>query len=491
MPSRNSISFRRLAGASVANVVYFIVNGLVFLVLTPWMLSIWGKDGYGIWTIMLAILGFAGIANFGMAASTIKFTAQYSAEESSDKLSAVVTFSFLLMLITGVFALLIIWIVRYQIATRIDTGDNVLLLTKALGWVAIGTVPLFLSQVSRGILLGLVYNVLVGGIVLSMDTLLWLGALGIGLKGGGILYLGIWILIVNLLRFFSLSFAAWWITRPLKLHFTWDTQLNKVVLQFSVLAWLGSLGSVAFQSLDRILVGMLLGAGAAAVYGIAGGIATRLYGIVGQFTQVLMPFASSYQEEGKIAQIGSVFRFSSRWGACILVMAASVLVIWMDIILNIWISPQFSEEYANIFRIMVIAYAVYSMVAPAYQVVVGMGWLKIPTAIMIISGFGMLSMLWILANNTGLAGAAYANFAYSLVLLINFYAAYRLGLKSPKIVLSDIGPLLALLLLIAFLPYGNMDMIVRVAVNSAIMAVVSWMALSGGRAQVLAKVVRR
>ena len=491
MSDSNLISFRRLAGASIANVFYFVINGAMFLVLTPWMLRVWGKDSYGVWTFMLAILGFAGIANFGMTTSTIKFTAQYSKKESTDKLSSVITFSFLLMALAGVVAFFAIWGLRYKISTQIESSNSVLVVSKALGWVAFGVIPLFLGQVSRGIMLGLVYNVLVGAIALSMDVLLWIGALGIGLAGGDILHLGIWIFIVNLIRFITLSFAAWWVTRPLKIHFSWNTILNKTILYFAILTWLGSLGSTAFQSLDRILVGMFLGADAVGVYGIAGGVATRLYGIVGQFTQVLMPFASNYQEEGKVEQIKSIFRISSRWGACLLVLIASVLVIWMDIILSVWISPQFSADYANIFRIMVLAYATYSMVAPAYQVVVGMGKLKIPTIIMLISGLGMLSTLWFLASRIGLSGAAYANLAYSGVLLINIYAAYMLNLKPLRAVISDIGPLLLLLLFIAVFPYEKLDFIVRTIINTTVMLMVLWLALSGNKAQTLIKIVHR
>jgi O-antigen/teichoic acid export membrane protein len=255
--------------------------------------------------------------------------------------------------------------------------------------------------------------------------------------------------------------------------------------------WIGSLGAVAFQSLDRIMVGMVLGASAAGTYAVASGIATRLYMLVSQFTQVLTPFASSYQEDSSQAQIQTAFRLSSRWGACILVMTASVLVMWMDTILNIWISPQFSEQYASLFRIMVIAYAVYSMAAPAYRIVVGLGWLKVPTAIMIVSGSCTLFMLWILTRNIGLVGAAYANFVYCIVLLINYYTAHRLGLKALAVVLADLGPPLIVLFLVVLVLNGNPTVEVRLSINIIVMAVISWMALSGRRAQLFLNAVRR
>ena len=105
---------------------------------------------------------------------------------------------------------------------------------------------------------------------------------------------------------------------------------------------------------------------------------------------------------------------------------------------------------------------------------------------------GVLASRWYLhSRNIGLAGAAYANYVYCIVLLINFYAAYRLGLKAFTVVLADLGPLLIVLFLVVLVLYGNPTLEVRLSINIIVMAVISWMALSGRRAQLFLNAVRR
>jgi O-antigen/teichoic acid export membrane protein len=262
------------------------------------------------------------------------------------------------------------------------------------------------------------------------------------------------------------------------------------MLYFSFLSWIGSLGIVMFQTLDRVLVGMSLGASAAGVYSIATGVALRLAALAGQLTQVLVPFASSYQAEGRLLEIQSAFRYASRFVACVLAAAASILVIWMDVILSVWVSPQFANDYAVVFRIIVICYGVYPMVRPAHQIAQGMGWLGVPTGILIGSGLLMLLALWTFAQSLGLTGVSIANSVNSLVLSINVYVGSRLGLRPLASVGTDLGPPLLLLILAAIFAFADLSIAARLMASILIAASILWLALGRSRAQVLIRAIR-
>ncbi len=489
--STRFVSVRRMAGASLTNLTYLAIQSLLFLLLTPWALRILGDELFGLWTIMLAVIGFAGLANLGANSAVVKYTSQFQGSDDSRMFSAAITFSYVFMFVAGVIASAGLWMVRYWLAARLETDtSSIMLLGNALGLMAIGLTPLLLGQVSKGVLLGLVYNQWAGGLDLMQTAVLWLGVLTLGAQGRGIIHLALWSVVVNALVFVSATVIALRVTRRFQLRFAWDGSLVRDMLRYSLLTWAGSLGIVMFQTLDRVLVGMSLGATAAGIYGIATSVAVRLSTLAGQFTQVLVPLASSYQAEGRRSGIELALRYASRFVACVLTAVASMLVIWMDVILSVWISPQFASDYTVIFRVVVICYGVYAMARPAHQIAQGLGWLKVPTVIFIGSGVSMLLTLWTLAQFLGLTGASIANSVNCLVLSVNLFVARRLGLKPLATVVTDLAPPTLLLIVAAVLAFADLSIVMRLVASFLIALVIFWLALGGNRVQLLVRAIR-
>jgi len=482
---------RRVAGASVVNLAYLAVQSLMFIIITPLLLKVWGAEGYGMWVIMLAIMRGAELAVFGMDQAVVKYVAQFSVEaDASRKISGIISFSTLFLFFTGLASCAIVWVLRDWIAINIFAALDVSELADAFGLIALGLVPLFLSQVPLFVLYGLVYNELAGGLLLGYDVLLWGGALAIGLLGGSILDLG-WLLLLVNLGFFSLtSLAALWVLRAYKLRFEWNIPLIKELVHYSFYAWIISIGIRFYQQVDRIIVGMVLGAALAGVYGIATGIAARLTRLASQFSQVLLPFASSYQVGERLQEIRTTFRHASRLVACLMVLASGVLVIWMDYILSLWISPQFSQDYTEAFRVLLIIYAFHSVMLPALRISLGLGWIKVPTIVIAASSITMLVVLWMISQYLGLMGAVIANAVYIAVVYINFYTAGRLDFKPVRTVLADIGPPLVVLLGVVLLPLDALTIFQRALVTIVIAVVISWMAVSGNRAKLIYELLR-
>ena len=489
--TRQPISMRRVAGASVVNLAYLAVQSLMFIIVTPLLLKAWGAEGYGMWVIMLAIMRGAELAVFGMDQAVVKYVAQFSVEaDAGRKISGVISFSTLFLIFTGLASCAIVWVLRDWIAINIFAALDVSELADAFGLIALGLVPLFLSQVPLFVLYGLVYNELAGGLLLGYDVFLWGGALAIGLLGGSILDLGWLLLLVNGVYFGLTSLAALWVLRPFKLRFDWNLPLIKELVHYSFYAWIISIGIRFYQQVDRIIVGLVLGAALAGVYGIATGIAARLTRLASQFSQVLLPFASSYQVGERLQEIRTTFRHASRLVACLMVLASSVIVIWMDYILGLWISPQFSQDYTEAFRVLLIIYAFHSVMLPALRISLGLGWIKVPTIVIAASSIAMLVVLWMISQYLGLMGAVIANAVYIAVVYINFYTAGRLDFKPVRTVLADIGPPLVVLLAVVLLPLDALTIFQRVLVTFVIAVVISWMAVSGNRARLIYELLR-
>jgi O-antigen/teichoic acid export membrane protein len=488
---KKSMSVRRLANASLFNVVYLVAQSLIFVFLTPITLKALGDNLYGIWTIFLGVIGFASLTNFKIASTAMKFVSQFSTEDVSENdLSIIITFGYMSGLVLGLLAFLIIFGSRFILAERISENNvSYLELADTLSLLAFSVIPLFLSEVSHGILLGLVSNKLNGALVTLHHLLLWSGALLVGLLEVGAWYLGVIMLVVFTSRFLTSTIAVGVIMRTKTLKIRLDQDLVRRMIKYTFGAWLGGVGMLMFNSLDKVIVGIILGPATAGAYGIATSVALRLSMLADQFTQVLVPFASSYNVQGRQDQIVKVYRHSSRLVACLMVLIAGLLSIWMKLILSLWISPEFSEKYFSYFILLVGCYAVFSMFRPAHQISLGLGWVTIPNAILFGGASSMLVGLWLLSKGFGLSGAIGANIIFTMVILINFYLAFRFEIKMITVI-QDIGyPLLVLVpvMVISILDLSNVENICTTIILSTIIA---FLALDGGRKKIIANLFK-
>jgi O-antigen/teichoic acid export membrane protein len=484
-------SYRLVVAASMSNGLFFVAQTIVFLAITPLTLYALGKEVYGLWTIMLAILGFSNLAQFGTDAAVAKYTAQYSTRNDlKDKFSTVVTFSHVFMLTTGVLISLVIWSFRYWIAQHLEFNANVAeLLPNVFGLMAFGVIPGFLFSASRGVLLGLVHNNLANSLDLGSNILLWIGATIIGIMEGSILYLALWVVIINVIRFLFSGYFTIRVTAKYNLRFILDFRTIKELIHFSFLSWAATFGGTMFQSLDRILVGMLLGPSASGVYGIATSVGARSSGFASRIAQALLPFSSAEQVAGYRQRIVSALRHSSSLVGCGSLFLTGISVIWMDEILCLWISPGFSSDYSLSFRLIMVCYGIYSIVLPAQHIAQGMGWVAFPACIYLGSGLAMNLLIWALAPKFGIVGAIAANFVLISLIAINFYLTKKLGL-SLSTVYKDLGLLVLLFLSMMVIPFLVISLPIKLLATIVLTSITALLALRQGRSKTMLRLMQ-
>jgi len=492
------VSIHRIAGVTLVNVFYFTIQALLFLVITPWMLRILGGEVYGLWVILIAITGFASLTDLGVSSAIIKYVAKFGiSEEFGGRLLLTILFGLISLSLAGLSAAIIVYTLRGSIAGWISPSTIPQShLTKALSITALGLVPLLLSQLPRGILLGLIRHEIAGAVATAEQATLLLGSLVIGLSGGSIVTLASWGVLTNSAACLLSGCLAWHVIRKrVKLRWSylvWEKDLLYEVTNYSLISWATGVGIFLFNSADRILVGVLLGPVAAGAYSIITGIARKINQALGPFTDVLMPFASSYEAAGQGSRVQFAFCYGSRLVACLLIAAASVIVLWAESILSIWISPEFSEKYLVSFRIIVTCYAVFSMNAPAYQISRGLGLLLVPSLIVASAGLATIGLIVAFGTSFGFVGVAVANLAYVATLGINLYTARKIGLGWTEAVLKPIGPpLLLLLALMALVQLVNLSIPLALALTFAILGLLLWMAIEFEGATVLLKTLIR
>ena len=83
--SKNQIKY----GALISYIT-LIINSVSSLIYLPWMVSIIGKNNYGLYTLANSFIGLF-LIDFGLSASVARFISKYNAEGNNEKVNVFVS----------------------------------------------------------------------------------------------------------------------------------------------------------------------------------------------------------------------------------------------------------------------------------------------------------------------------------------------------------------------------------------------------------------
>jgi len=416
-------NFDNYSKASFFNVFFFSLNVITYLVMTPLLVNKLGSEIFGIWSILWAIVQFSGIANFGAGTTLTKFISQYSIfEKDRSNLGGSIIFGYLFLLITGIITTLALLLAENFIINNIKL-ENVSQNDFGEGYffIALSIIPQFIQQVSKGILYGLLKNSIIGALDFFQLIILWSGLIYLSYNNLTIRFIGVWC--ITNISIFSIitTLISSRSIRKFSPIFKINKNLIKEIFNYSFFTWINQLGINLFQNLDKVIVGLILTPSLAGVYSIATSLALRINMLLGQITQVLIPYASRQIAENKEHKIIRTYKNIQNFSSWMLVIISSITIIWIPEILKLWISSTYSHHYSFIFTTIIVSYTIFSLHRPAHQILSGIGLVKFPAIITFISGIFMLFLLYLLTYKYGIIGSAFSNFGYCLVLLMNFY----------------------------------------------------------------------
>ena len=275
----------------------------------------------------------------------------------------------------------------------------------------------------------------------SEKTLLWIGAVILGKNIADIEILAQWWVIVEFI--ILIGYSIWFYIFTIKkmrfqeLKFSLPPQNERrEIIRFSSYSWLSSLGVSLFQSIDKVIVGLVLNPSAAGYMERNQFGNTNNYDI-NEFAQVITPAVSKIDLKAELSKLQDIFHYLSQILSLLISSATLLSVIWIEEILSIWISPEFAADYALAFKILFIAYGVFTLANPAHRFLLGIGKIKVPAFTFLGASTLTLLIIYISGNVWGLVGAATANIAYSIILIMHFILLKQLSLPGMKTLWQD------------------------------------------------------
>ncbi len=340
---------------------------ILMVVAIPVYLRSFGVRGFGLWSIALALLGAGGVLHLGLGEATIKYVAMHWARSEHREATRVVWGSLCIYACVGTLAAGSLWLISPWIAAgwfslegpELRTGRTLFRV------IALGLPALISMQAVLGVFDGLQRFSVSQSLVLLRATLQVGGGIiaatsGAGVVGVAIVYVsGLW---GTWLLGLALGIARLPTVRPSEIRLV---ATAKKLFSFGVYSSLTSLGHMAVQQLDKVVIGSVVGVEAVSFYAVPQSIAFKIGALCHSVSRVLLPFFSSRHKGTTGARLAKPLFDSWRLLILLALTVASGAYATSPWLLSVWAGPEVAAKSLPVYWILI---AVYTLSAIIYVV---------------------------------------------------------------------------------------------------------------------------
>jgi O-antigen/teichoic acid export membrane protein len=402
-PSESTTVGRNLSTRYLAIAVEMAVGLLVL----PFNLSHLGKSAYGLWALTTSITMYFSVLDLGYSGAVVKFVAQYRAKQDTRALNETLSTTFYLFAGFGVVTYLVAMVMAAYIdrvlhltPEQIHTARLVLLITSVS--VALGTACTVFGAVINGFQRYDLNNIAgtASTIVIAIVNVLVLWA-GYGLielvfATTAIRVLTYWVYRANAYRVFP--------AMRLRLHLFHRERLRELT-SFSVYMALIDWANKLNYSIDAVVIGIMLGTGAVAVWSVGQRLAEATQRLTNQLNDILFPNVVDHNASDRLDRLQRLFLIGTRFSLATVVPIAAVLLLMAGPLVRAWVGPEF-EGSVVVVQLLALIVVVRVGNATGSTLLKGAGRHRLVAGVNVATAIVNVSLSIALAKPLGLAGVA-------------------------------------------------------------------------------------
>jgi O-antigen/teichoic acid export membrane protein len=407
---RNALGIYAVYGVSV-------VSGLV---VTPILLKEIGTEEFGIWAFIGAVTIYLSVLDFGVGPSVVRFAAEARGRHAPEETNAVASVGLALYGVIAIATIPIGLALAYLVPVLVDTPDE-------LVWPArISTLLVVLSIAAR-FPLGLFNNLLVGQQRFDLQNTanfvaMALYAISVAVlipHGGGLILLGALTLFTQVLR---LVLPLGWLRRELpglRLRRSYVTRERiRDLIAFSWSNFLVHVANKVVFATDIVVVGIVLGAEAAALYAIPARLFTLAFGLGSVGTSLLYPALAEHEGAGEEERQRRLLLAGLRGGMAAAAFLALPLLLIPDQLLDGWLPGSGYAESAQVLVLLALVLLVHQPIYLVTQFLIARGRHSQIARALVLAGVANIALSAVLATTVGLWGVALSTLLTDVAVLL-------------------------------------------------------------------------
>jgi O-antigen/teichoic acid export membrane protein len=415
----------------VTNAIYGILDYASYpigmLLVAPIVLRKLGAAEYGLWMISTSIISAGGIIASGFCDATLQRVAQLRSTNDIRTISDAISSALGVNLLLGSVLACVVFAASPYAAPHIVSSTSITLEECKYALRIAGILILIRSIESIGITTQRAFEQYRGSVQISGSArLLTLASAAIL----AIFHQHIPIILIATGFFLSSSALVQLLrAKQLLLHTPirpfFQPYETRFLLNAGIFVWLQALGGVIFGQLDRILLGLFLGATAVAPYSLCVQFAHPLFGAVASGLHFFFPYLSTQAGLVPNSTLRQTVLKAFACNLSLVCLGATLLFLVGDHLLTIWGGADIGQSARKIFPLIVIASALMGLSVTGTYAMQAFGLFK-TVALLTLAGraITLILMLYLL-KHMGLRGLATGRVLYGLISLYLYVPLFR------------------------------------------------------------------
>ena len=436
--------------AHLSNAAYGILDYGAFplgmLAVAPILLRNLGIAQYGVWTVASAAVSIGGVIASGFGDANIQYIATHLGKGQPAVLDRAVRSMMGINLTLGVALALLCWLLAPRAAAMVTAQSanldrsclwslrvaSVLLVLRALESVCISTQRAF-ERYGAAVRISIVARVLALAVAAGLSYFNR-SVVVIVTSTGLLMAAGLWLQFVKLKQLLSTP----------SLMPAFDREAMRALFSFGIFSWLQSVAGIIFSQVDRLILGVSLGAVAVTSYALSAQMAQPIFGFSAAGFHFLFPYLTNRRASTGDAALRRPVLIALAGNTLFVGVLTTVLLLFGEPILRIWAGASIAQSAAPVLSSIVWSSALLGLNVTATYALLSLGCVRIVTVANLLGGALMLLLMFQLIPHIGIQGIAIARLSYSVVPLALYIPLfYRLFAAQPhssaRAVLNPVG----------------------------------------------------
>lgn len=394
---------------------------LVTIVTLPVTLHYLDTPYYGIFTLIMAIVGYFALIDINVTAGSVKFLAEYHASDQPEKTCQVVTLGLYLYAGIGLLGGIAIelaapWLV-HDVFVISDFREPV-----ALTSLRIAAVAFFFSQLQaylQSIPQGLGRYDISGRYEVLFGTFVPLLTVAVLVLGGHLVEVVLFRTIASMVNVYLL----WRMVRKLIPAFSWQfpqRELARSIFGFSGFAYLKRIAGITGEQADKLIIGALVNMRALTYYTIPYTLTGRIFSLINRLGAVMFPMTSALAARGETDKLYEIYLIAIRYTVYLNGALSILLIVAGHTALQLWVGQFIADQSAGILALLAASLFLDSLTNLPTQITDGLGHPHMTGGYAVTRGLLGALLSFIFVRNMGIFGAALAHLTLSLIMSTAF-----------------------------------------------------------------------
>lgn len=383
------------------------LNALLAFIMTPIVIHYIDQEGYGLWVILISIIGYAGFLDLGITSALLRYIARYAAQNDDSSLNETVNTALAIFCTTGFFLVLSSFFVATPLAHFLNIVEtNLDEFSRAVQLLSVVIFLRFVAGVFRCSLMAHEYFIASNTVEIFSSLIRASTTFFLLYNGWGVVGIAVSHAITTIFMTFAHFTLCKILIPAIKLQFrSINTATRNRLLTFGGVTLIISATDMIRLNMDSFIIAKMVGLTSVSIYAVASLLVNNFRQLVVSALGIFNPRFAALDGQGDSTKLVQVFMQSLFICGLLAFSLGSSLIFFGGDFIKLWVGDKFIEAIP-ILVVLIVGNTVAVSQSVSLSIMYAMKKHKWYAMVSTVEAFFNLTLSIILAYKYGILGVA-------------------------------------------------------------------------------------